>query len=342
MKLVARTVAGSLGAFTLVNSFAAGGGFDANVWWIDVRPLGPAGVPLLALAAVLLVAWAAQPRMSPWRYRLTLGATLVLAGIAWVNTCVVLAMMWRGVIGAGVPVPVTALVTLGLVGLARAMHRNGRMESPPAGRPPRSPARRAAAAVTIAAILALGFPLTQMVLYGKTDYRAMVERPGKAGGPSQADAIVVFGARAYADGRCSDALADRVRTAARLYEQGLAPRVIMSGGPGDGDVHETEAMRRYAVDLGVPPDAILVDERGLNTAATVANTAEMFDTLGVQRALAVSHFYHLPRIKLTYRRAGCHVLTVPAAERYAKSALPYFMAREVAAWWLYWAKAVAA
>jgi uncharacterized SAM-binding protein YcdF (DUF218 family) len=116
----------------------------------------------------------------------------------------------------------------------------------------------------------------------------------------------------------------------------------MSGGPGDGDVHETEAMRRFAIDLGVPAEAIVTDRYGLSTAATVRNTSELFERRGVQRALAVSHFYHLPRIKLSYDRAGCHVATVPAHERYVQSALPWYMAREVAAWWVYWAKAIAA
>ena len=55
------------------------------------------------------------------------------------------------------------------------------------------------------------FPLAQMFFFGKTDYR----RP--------ADAAVVLGARVYADGRLSDALADRVRTACQLYRDGSGP-----------------------------------------------------------------------------------------------------------------------
>jgi len=168
--------------------------------------------------------------------------------------------------------------------------------------------------------------LALMWTFGKADYR----RP--------ADAIVVFGARAYADGRPSDALADRVHTAIALYEAGYAPRLIMSGGPGDGAFHETDTMRQMALDAGVPADAIRVDRDGLNTDATVANTPRLLASSTDARLLAVSHGYHLPRVKLAYQRAGVEVFTVPAHERYMLTKMPLLMAREVAAWWVYYAR----
>ena len=169
-----------------------------------------------------------------------------------------------------------------------------------------------------------GFPFAQIFCFGRTDYRR------------QADAIVVFGARVYANGRVSDALADRVRTGCELYRDGLAKRIIFSGGPGDGDVHETEGMRTMAIKLGVPAQAIILDEDGLSTRATVRNTCEMFEDLSVRRVLAVSHFYHLPRIKMSYQRQDREVYTVPAKESYTLTAMPYFVGREIAALWVYY------
>jgi vancomycin permeability regulator SanA len=172
------------------------------------------------------------------------------------------------------------------------------------------------AAVAAFATLTLGFPAAQTYFFGRTDYA----RP--------ADVIVVFGARCYADGKPTRTLEDRVRTACRLYREGLAPRLLFSGGPGDGEVHETEAMRRLALDLGVPEEAIRLDRDGLDTAATVAHT-------GPGRILAVSHFYHLPRVKLAYRQAGRTAYTVPAEEAYRVSGTSFFITREVAAFWWY-------
>jgi vancomycin permeability regulator SanA len=171
---------------------------------------------------------------------------------------------------------------------------------------------------------ALAFPLGQMFCFGKTDYAR------------RADAAVVFGARAYADGRCSTALADRVRTGVGLYKRGMVRMLVFSGGPGDGDVTEPQAMRRLAMLLGVPDEAILLDEHGLNTRATVANTTPMLQRMGVRRVLAVSHYYHLPRIKMAYRRADAEVYTVPANEQYVLTQMPYMLAREIAAFWVYY------
>jgi uncharacterized SAM-binding protein YcdF (DUF218 family) len=61
----------------------------------------------------------------------------------------------------------------------------------------------------------------------------------------------------------------------------------------------------------------------------------------VSRVLAVSHFYHLPRVKLSYQRAGREVYTVPAKETYLLRQMPYNMAREVAALWVYYLQPLA-
>ncbi len=69
---------------------------------------------------------------------------------------------------------------------------------------------------------------------------------------------------------------------------------------------------------------------------SVANTMPLFAQIGATRVLAVSHFYHLPRIKMTYQRHGREVYTVPAKESYTLTKLPIFMLREVAALWVYY------
>jgi len=169
-----------------------------------------------------------------------------------------------------------------------------------------------------------------MLFFGKTDYR----RP--------ADIAVVLGARVYADGRPSDALADRVRTACKLYHDGTVKKLLFSGGPGDGSIHETEGMKRMAIQLGVKPEDILLDPHGVNTQATVKNTEAIFQQLHASRVLVVSHFYHLPRIKLAYHRDGREVYTVPAKESYLLRQMPFNMAREVAALWVYYFRPLAA
>jgi hypothetical protein len=86
----------------------------------------------------------------------------------------------------------------------------------------------------------------------------------------------------------------------------------------------------------VRKEDIFTDPEGVNTAATVRNTVPLFRQWPATRVLAVSHFYHLPRIKLAYQRHGFEVCTVPARQGFILQQIPYSVSREVAAFWAYY------
>ncbi len=312
-----RGVALFLGVFTLLNILGElrYPGFDANIWWIDFRFVDEwFGRSVLALAAVFMLAFVAKPQLSGWRRTATLVLTIILYLVCIYNVVVFYVLLAKGrITGIWIPFSLFVSMSMEVVGIAVVVKR------PPGG-------WRRERLITLVVLLfcGVGFAVAQMFCFGKTDYRR------------QADVIVVFGARVYADGRLSDALADRVRTGCDLSLEGLADRIIFSGGPGDGDITEAEAMKRAAIKQGVPAEAILLDERGVNTQATVENTTIMFEQMKLSRILAVSHFYHLPRIKMTYLRHSRDVWTVPAKESYLLRAMPKYMAREVVALWLYY------
>jgi uncharacterized SAM-binding protein YcdF (DUF218 family) len=206
----------------------------------------------------------------------------------------------RGEISSSLPVPLSLLIAAALATILAAHFR-----------PPQDNCSAFAIAFLAAGLL---FPLAQISLFGMTDYR----RP--------ADLIVVFGAKAYPNGVASPTLADRVRTGCELYRAGLAPRLLFSGGPG-----EPEAMQRLARTLGVPDAAVIRDPLGVNTESTVRNTMP----LAARRILAVSHFYHLPRIKMTYQRYGVDVYTVPSIDTVPWQ-MPFNLVREDVAFWAYY------
>jgi uncharacterized SAM-binding protein YcdF (DUF218 family) len=110
--------------------------------------------------------------------------------------------------------------------------------------------------------------------------------------------------------------------------------VLFSGGPGDGAVDEPESMRRLARTLGVPSEAILLDPNGINTESTVRNTLARLPMKSL-RILAVSHFYHLPRIKMTFQRYGAEVWTVPCGISVPRE-MPFNIVREDVAFWAYY------
>ena len=315
---ISRGLALFLGAFALLNvvgdAFSAH--FDANLWWIDLRSWPRAvAAPFLVVSAACLVGFALRPPKAAWRQLLTIGCVGVLAAAAMLNTVQYYVLLSRGMVRPGVPIPLSLFIGAALAAiLVTACRKQPAIRS----------GRSTLGMVAVAGGALLCFPLAQMFFFGKTDYR----RP--------ADVAVVLGARVYADGRLSDALADRVRTACQLYRDGLVGRLVFSGGPGDGAIHETEAMQRMALQLGVKAEDVWLDREGLNTRATVRNTEKLFRQWHASRVLVVSHAYHLPRIKLAYQRDGWDVLTVPAKETYLLRQMPYNMAREVAALWVYY------
>lgn len=320
---IIRSLAAALGCFALLNLLGdrLRPGFDANLWWIDLRAL-PAWLSagFLFALSIALIAFAVQPTMLAHRKWATFALTAIACFCAFVNAVVFFSLSGSGRIDAGLPLPFSLVIALVLaaaayeIGMRSHDHSHGKVSRF---------TTLCTAGLTMLIILP-GFPLAQMFFFGKTDYTR------------KADAIIVPGARAYADGRASVPLADRVATACDLYHQGRAPLLIFSGGPGDGEAHETQVMRNLAIDRGVPSDAILLDPQGHSTQATAEHTCLMLDRLEVTRAIVVSHFYHLPRIKLAYQRQGRDVFTVPAKESYTLRAMPAYMLREVAAiWWYY-------
>ena len=314
--IAARALALFFGAFSLVNLLGnlRHPGFDATLWWIDLRIL-PTPLPeiILTLASLGLLNFAFRPPTSAWLRRITTIIVGLLAITTVWNTLEYYSLLFQGHVKSLIPIPLSLLFLASLILILRVNLRR------------QSTAARGFSLPLFAAFLAcvIAFPLAQMISFGKTDYR----RP--------ADVAVVFGAHVYADGTLSTVLADRVKTACQLYRDGLVKKLIFSGGPGDGPVHETEAMRRLALKLGVNPADILTDTAGLNSQATVNDTLPLFKQLHANRVIVVSHFYHLPRIKMAYQRAGWDVYTVPARETHP-AGNPYTLAREVAALWVYY------
>lgn len=315
-----RIFAGALGLFSAINALA---GFvrpewDANIWWIDLRVLPDlAARCMLLVFGVLLIAWSCSPKMAGGRRALTLAAIAGALTCCAVNAVTFFQLYLNGAIRSALPVPLSLILMVLLSLIFVAVLKNATPVQP------LNLLGKLSVAGAIVVCLA-GFPLAQIYLFGNTNYCR------------QAEAAVVFGARVYADGSLSLALSDRVKTACALHREGWVKTLIFSGGPGDGRIHEVDAMRALALKLNVPDHAIVLDRAGINTRATLEFTRQWTAEKGTSRVLAVSHFYHLPRIKLDSQRMGLAVLTVPAKESRRMVKMPWLVAREVAALWKYY------
>lgn len=95
---------------------------------------------------------------------------------------------------------------------------------------------------------------------------------------------------------------ERVAHAVALYRKGVAPVLLLSGGP-IGDTTWAELMRRQAMSLGVPESALRVQGRSTSTTEDARFSAEILSSLGARRVCVVTSSYHSRRAVRAFRKA---------------------------------------
>ena len=103
------------------------------------------------------------------------------------------------------------------------------------------------------------------------------------------DAIVVLGCRVDPGGVPSHALERRAEHAARLYREGRAPLVVVTGGVGDHGPSEASVAAGVLARAGVPRDAILIEDSSTSTWENARFARERF---GGGRVLVVTDAFH--------------------------------------------------
>lgn len=150
-----------------------------------------------------------------------------------------------------------------------------------------------------------------------------------------ADVIVVLGNTVNPDGTLSARLEARMESALALFEAGDAPRVLVTGGTGVEGVNEATAMGAWLVARGVPRAAILVDPAGDDTWLSAVHTRAMLAERGLDSAIVVSSYFHVPRTRMAMRRAGVNVVgSAPGTLIWEPREL-YSIPREVVALYAY-------
>lgn len=189
--------------------------------------------------------------------------------------------------------------------------------------------RRCVCALLVVAVLAvLAIVLANVVTIATTRDRAVtVEGAVEALASDPADAVVVLGASVYADGTPSDILADRLEVACDLYKAGAARAVIVSGDNRTSHYNESDAMKAYCVELGVPSEAVFVDHAGNTTYESMWRAHYVF---GAQRIIVATQAYHLYRAMFAADCLGMQTWGV-ACDKGAYDNQRAYSAREVLA-----------
>jgi uncharacterized SAM-binding protein YcdF (DUF218 family) len=139
-------------------------------------------------------------------------------------------------------------------------------------------------ACAVGAVAVAGYATFRIWRQGETDERGR-----------RVDAIVVLGA-AHCGSRPSPVFAARLDHAVDLFAEGVAPRVIVTGGKLEGDAFtEAEVARAHLQGRGIPGAAILAETTGRDTAESLTNVAALLKDAGIGAVMLVSDRTHILR-----------------------------------------------
>ncbi len=153
---------------------------------------------------------------------------------------------------------------------------------------------------SIAALIVLVALVTAIDQFGYIDHA------------QHADVIVLLGSQVFPGGKLGPSLERRAQHAAVLYKRGLADNIICSGGIGDNPPAEALVACGRVLELGVPREAVLYEERSHSTEENAANSVAIMREHGWQSAIIDTDGFHLLRSTLMFQRTGITVYPSPA------------------------------
>jgi uncharacterized SAM-binding protein YcdF (DUF218 family) len=134
-----------------------------------------------------------------------------------------------------------------------------------------------------------------------------------------ADAIVVFGAAEYA-GRPSPVFRARLDHAYDLFQRGIAPVVITTGGSGaDPTFSEGGVGHDYLMHRGIPESQLIAETQGSDTASSAERIAVIMSANRMHSCVAVSDAYHVFRIRKLLEHEGLQVYVAPRPDSLPRS-----------------------
>lgn len=107
---------------------------------------------------------------------------------------------------------------------------------------------------------------------------------------------------------------DRLLYGAKLYKDGLAPKIVLTGGRIEwfgGDSSEAESMATILELMGIPREAMILESKSLNTHDNAVFTKKILKQQGIDRVLLVTSATHMPRSLAIFRKQGINAVAAP-------------------------------
>jgi uncharacterized SAM-binding protein YcdF (DUF218 family) len=138
-----------------------------------------------------------------------------------------------------------------------------------------------------------------IVHYGSTDHK------------KNSDCIIVLGAAIQGD-KPSPVFEERLRHAVNLYRNGYAPKLILTGGLGDGRKRsESSVASDFVRRFGVPNRDIIIEERSRTTYQNLQESADVMKAKGFRTAIVVSDPLHMERSMMMAGDLGLDAVSSP-------------------------------
>jgi uncharacterized SAM-binding protein YcdF (DUF218 family) len=155
-----------------------------------------------------------------------------------------------------------------------------------------------------------------------------VLRPGRRWQPTTADCVIVPGAAVSGDGTPSEFLRARVANAIALHRQGLASRIVFTGGPRRGGPPEAEVAHALALAAGLPAADLHVESRSRNTLENLRYAGDLMASAGWTTCLISTDPVHMRRCLWMARDLGLRAHAAPAFES------PSYADRRIRRWFV--------
>ena len=158
-----------------------------------------------------------------------------------------------------------------------------------------------------------------IVNYGKTDEKCSCE------------VAIVLGA-ATESGEVSPVYRERINHGIWLYQNQYVDHLIFTGGVGEGNTQsDAFAAKEYAVEKGIPAEAIFLEERSTITEENLKYAKEIMEENSWNTALIVSDPLHMKRAMLMAKDFGIESYSSPTPTsmyRSLKTKLPFLVREE--------------
>lgn len=140
-----------------------------------------------------------------------------------------------------------------------------------------------------------------------------IARPLRVAAPLRpAPYIVVLSGGVRSTGKLNATTVARLRFGVRLFERGLAPAIVVSGGPRrPGRPAAAPHMQAMAEALGVPRESLIVEARSSRTSENAREVARLLRERGAASAILVTSAMHTRRAKLCFEAHGIEIVPAP-------------------------------